>query len=148
MKLLGKYKNGNYTVTLFSDGTKIRENDLDHFRADFPESMDLKITNKCDMGCIFCFPPNAKLIKGDSKSKAIRGIQPGLELLSYNEEKADLEIKEVVKTYKRKYSGKLIKITLADNRTIECTPNHKIFTQNRGYVEAAKLTLDDDLLTI
>lgn len=60
MKLLGKYKNGNYTVMLFSDGTKIRENALDHFRADFPESMDLKITNKCDMGCNMCHENSTK----------------------------------------------------------------------------------------
>lgn len=54
MKLLGKYKNGNYNVTIFDDGTKIRENDLDFFDADFPESMDCKITNKCPMGCPMC----------------------------------------------------------------------------------------------
>lgn len=42
------YKNGNYTVKLnLKNGTKIRENDLDFFEADFPESMDLKITNRC-----------------------------------------------------------------------------------------------------
>ena len=32
-----RYKNGNYTVTIdLKTGTKIRENDLDFFRADFP----------------------------------------------------------------------------------------------------------------
>lgn len=54
MSILGQYKNGNYDVTVFDDGTKIRENDLDFFEADFPESMDLKITNCCDMGCPMC----------------------------------------------------------------------------------------------
>lgn len=54
MKLLARYKNGNYTVTIFDDGTKIRENDLDFLEADFPESMDCKITNKCPYGCRFC----------------------------------------------------------------------------------------------
>lgn len=49
------YENGNYTVRLnLSDGTKIRENDLDFFDAAFPESMDLKITNKCHNNCPFC----------------------------------------------------------------------------------------------
>lgn len=54
MNLIGKYQNGNYTVSIFDDGTKIRENDLDFFEAEFPESMDLKITNKCHNGCAFC----------------------------------------------------------------------------------------------
>lgn len=54
MELLGKYRNGNYDVSIFSDGTKIRENDLDFFDAAFPESMDIKITNSCDRGCPMC----------------------------------------------------------------------------------------------
>ena len=49
------YKNGNYRVMIdLKTGTKIRENNLDFFRADFPESMDIKICNKCDMGCPMC----------------------------------------------------------------------------------------------
>ena len=54
MSILGQYQNGNYSVTILSDGTKIRENDLDFFDAEFPESMDIKITNACDMGCPMC----------------------------------------------------------------------------------------------
>lgn len=50
-----EYKNGNYTVALnLSDGTKIRETEEDQFVADFPESMDIKITNRCNMGCPMC----------------------------------------------------------------------------------------------
>lgn len=54
MKLLGKYQNGNYTVSIFDDGTKIRQNDLDFFAPNTVESMDIKITNRCDMGCSMC----------------------------------------------------------------------------------------------
>ncbi len=54
MGVLGRYRNGNYDVTIYSNGTKVRENDLDHFDAVFPESMDIKITNQCDLGCMFC----------------------------------------------------------------------------------------------
>lgn len=54
MELIGGYKNGNYNVSIYDDGTKIRENDLDFFEAEFPESIDLKITNRCDMNCRFC----------------------------------------------------------------------------------------------
>ena len=49
------YKNGNYNVHLdLVSGTKIRENNLTFFKADRPENMDIKITNKCNMGCAFC----------------------------------------------------------------------------------------------
>lgn len=54
MSVLGGYKNGNYSVTIFSDGTKIRYNDLDSFHPEKPESLDLKITNWCNMGCPMC----------------------------------------------------------------------------------------------
>ena len=54
MNLLGEYQNGNYKVTIFDDGTKIRETDDDKFISEFPECMDVKITNYCDMGCPYC----------------------------------------------------------------------------------------------
>lgn len=54
MKPIGRYTNGNYSVMIFEDGTKIRKNNLDYFEPEFPESMDIKITNKCDMGCPMC----------------------------------------------------------------------------------------------
>lgn len=54
MKLLGTYKNGNYTTRIYEDGTRIRETEDDEFIPSFSENMDIKITNYCDMGCKFC----------------------------------------------------------------------------------------------
>lgn len=54
MKLLGRYINGNYRVSIFDDGTKVRENALNFFNPATPESMDIKITNQCDCGCPYC----------------------------------------------------------------------------------------------
>lgn len=47
------YKNNNYTVNLYFDGTKERifDETPDPF---FPESIDCKITNYCDAKCSFC----------------------------------------------------------------------------------------------
>ena len=49
------YKNGNYVVCIFEDGTKIRQTEEDDFQPDFSESTDVKITNKCSTGCKFCY---------------------------------------------------------------------------------------------
>ena len=53
-----RYQNGNYFVSINLDnGTKIRETinpDATEFVADFPESADVKITNKCSYNCAFC----------------------------------------------------------------------------------------------
>lgn len=46
--IIANYDNGNYRVTLFNDGTKIRYNQLDNLTPAFAESMDINITNKCD----------------------------------------------------------------------------------------------------
>lgn len=54
MKLLNVYKNGNYKILLFDDGTKIRKTNDSKFMSKFPECIDLKITNKCDIGCKYC----------------------------------------------------------------------------------------------
>lgn len=63
MNIIGRYQNGDYTVTLLSDGTKIRENGLDVLTPAFAENCDVKITDKCDGGCAFCYEgctPNGK----------------------------------------------------------------------------------------
>jgi hypothetical protein len=54
MKLLSTYVNGNYTVSIYDDGTKVREADVTEFIPVFPECIDMKITNYCDLGCPYC----------------------------------------------------------------------------------------------
>lgn len=53
--LIGKYNNGTYHVMLFSDGTKVRMAPNDIFRPAFAENCDVKITDRCDGGCKFCY---------------------------------------------------------------------------------------------
>ena len=53
MDIISKYQNGNTTVIIYEDGTKIREFDNTP-EIYFPESLDVKITNYCDLGCKFC----------------------------------------------------------------------------------------------
>lgn len=54
-RVLGEYKNGNYSVRIFDDGTKIRKTDDDKFDPDFAENIDLKITDKCTgTNCAWC----------------------------------------------------------------------------------------------
>lgn len=52
---LGTYVNGNTIVAIYSDGSKERYLPDDVPAAPiFPESIDLKITNCCDLNCIMC----------------------------------------------------------------------------------------------
>ena len=47
--------NGNYRVSINTEtGTKVRANDLDNLTPEYPECLDVKITNQCDMCCPQC----------------------------------------------------------------------------------------------
>lgn len=54
MNFIGKVKNGNYFKILCDDGTLIKYNKENKLIPEYPDSMDIKITNSCDMGCKFC----------------------------------------------------------------------------------------------
>ena len=52
----GAYKNGNsFTRINLNDGTKIRETKDDYFDLEFPESLDISCTSKCNGGCKYCY---------------------------------------------------------------------------------------------
>jgi len=53
--ILHTYENGNCKVTLWSNGTKIRETlDDNPPWARHPESIDIKVTDFCDLACPYC----------------------------------------------------------------------------------------------
>ena len=81
MNLLSKYNNGNYTVEIYDDGTKIRETEEETFEASFPENIDIKITNKCLNNCDFCFESSSPEGKhGNLNVDFIKSLHPYTEL--------------------------------------------------------------------
>lgn len=54
-KLISIYKNGNYFVEIYDDGTKIRTCNEYVFNPEFPECIDITLTKKCDGGCPYCY---------------------------------------------------------------------------------------------
>ena len=55
MDIISTYRNGNYLVSIYDDGTKIRTTKEDKFVPDFSESCDLTITEYCDGNCKWCY---------------------------------------------------------------------------------------------
>lgn len=84
MKLLHKYLNGNVTVSIYDNGTKIQEwEDNEIPKPDYPNSMDIKITNKCDLGCSFCHEksvPDGEHADLNRLYELIRDLPKGTEL--------------------------------------------------------------------
>jgi MoaA/NifB/PqqE/SkfB family radical SAM enzyme len=76
------YNNGNYTVNInLKNGTKIRETKDNIFIPSFPECIDLKITNQCDMKCVMCHEDSYIDGKhGDLNAEFINTIKPFTEI--------------------------------------------------------------------
>lgn len=80
-----EYINGNYNVKILNDGTKIREWEDGIVPTPlFPESIDVKITNYCDMGCVFCHEKSTtEGLHGDHYNlfnMLVTSLSPGVEL--------------------------------------------------------------------
>lgn len=81
IKLLQSYTNGNYNVKIYSDGTKIRITEEDKFIPEFPESIDMKITDYCEVGCPMCHENSS--VKGkhaDFNYKFLDTLKEGTEI--------------------------------------------------------------------
>lgn len=79
--VLASYANGNYAVTLHADGTKVRETADDAFRPEFPENLDVKVTNACSEGCPWCHECSTpEGPHGDLDAAFLSGLAAGTEL--------------------------------------------------------------------
>jgi ribonucleoside-diphosphate reductase alpha chain len=69
-----------------------------------------------------------------------------IDVLSYNEGTGEKEYKNVQASAMTNPNARVMKITdVATGKSIRCTPEHKVWTKNRGYVEAQHLCVDDVL---
>jgi ribonucleoside-diphosphate reductase alpha chain len=68
--------------------------------------------------------------------------------LSYNVQTGVSEYKQILWAEKTRINSEVIKIVLDNGKTLKCTPDHKIFTRNRGYVEAKDLIDEDDIVVV
>lgn len=131
------YQNGNYHVWLnLEDGTKIRHTDDDEFKAAFPESMDIKTTNKCSMGCPMCFVVGTKILMGDLTYKNIEDIQIGDIVMGFEEYSGKFGAKrkmmptKVLNTFIH-VESELVRVTTEES-SVTATPNHPFLSEGTG----------------
>ena len=71
-----------------------------------------------------------------------------IKVKSYNTETNDFEYESITNALLTKKDSELMQITDTESgKIIKCTPDHKILTVNRGYIEAQNLKEDDILVT-
>jgi organic radical activating enzyme len=146
--ILNKYENGNTRVTIYSDGTKVREY-KDAPKPVFPESIDLKITNYCDLSnyCKWChensnkkgnhanledyeflltqLPPGVELAIGGGNPLSHPNLRPFLELAKRNGIICNMTVNELhLKTFKDELTY-LVKNDLIKGLGITYSGKHK-----------------------
>lgn len=137
------YTNGNYFVRIDDEtGTKIRET-IDpactYWDAEFPESIDLHISDKCENGCPYCFVAGTKVLMSDFTHKNIEDVKVGDEVIGFpdddvvnsgfREKKTRfLQKTKVSHTFVRS-GNKLLEITTASGNRIITTPEHPFLTE-------------------
>ena len=91
-----------------------------------------------------CFLPGTKILMADNSLKSIESVKAGDLILSY-----DINTKEIVRSEVKKLlvhkddpSG-----YLSINDRLNITGHHRIFVKEKGWLPAASLKLDDQLLT-
>lgn len=87
---------------------------------------------------------------GIRMDELVTGFQLGnsVNVYSYNTVTGEKELKPVLAGALTRKNTKVIRITTDDGKTLKLTPDHKVYTSNRGYVEAQHLTVDDDLVSV
>ena len=68
-------------------------------------------------------------------------------VLTYNEETESIEYKKIKHAIKTKLNTKTLNIKFSDGSELNSTPDHKIFVEGKGWVEAMNLTKDDVILS-
>jgi len=121
MKLLNAYKDGNATISIFDDGTRIIDiPDEEKPNLEFPLSMDFKITNWCDQMCPMCHEmSNPEGKHGDVMNlKFIDSLRPGTEMaIGGGKVTSHPQLKEFLQKLKSK--GVLPSITVHQNEFID-----------------------------
>lgn len=104
-----------------------------------------------DFYCVIndeCCHPDTLISMSDGTVKAIKDVNVGDIVKTYNEDTKQLEDNEVEYVYKNlSPHTDIFEIELEDGNILKVTGNHKIYTENRGYIRADELTTDDILIS-
>ena len=108
-----------------------------------PINVEIDLSNRCSHGCDWCLTKDALLdILGRGRC-SIADVRPGDCVLAYDENAKVARWAEVYEV-SRRYATEQIYRIVVDNKAIEATGNHEVFTK-RGWIDARHLTTDDEV---
>ena len=86
--------------------------------------------------------------KGNIKIEDLVNNYKDFNILTYNIETENLEWEKILACEKTRENTEIIELELDDGEVLKLTPDHRVYTKNRGYIEAKNLTQDDIIITI
>lgn len=100
-----------------------------------------------------CLSKTSKVLLPNGEVETIENIYNNdsiTEVMSYNFEKECYEPKKILRKIRTEFNDRFMKLCYINPVTnneefLLATPNHKIWTYNRGYVRVDELTLDDEI---
>jgi hypothetical protein len=122
----------NYDILKNFHDIKNKENS-DILKANF----DLLIADEC-----FSYDTKITTNKGEIKIGDIVEKNLDVDVLSYNHETKKTEYKKIFRKLSKK-TDTILQIKLRNGVFIECTPNHKIYVKDKGYVRSDKIKSND-----
>lgn len=134
----------NITTRFFADWKRKGKRYIE-LPPDQSEFYDISLGTYCREGCDFCFLEDS-LVETLTGKKKIKDITTNDKVYSFNHTSNRIELNSVDQVYVRDYDGEILSIELDNGITIECTPEHRLYTKNRGYVPAKDLKEDDEIL--
>jgi len=100
-----------------------------------------------EKGIIHCIDENEPVMMSDGHHKALKDVKVGDNVMTWSEKLQVFESKKVLANLDRG-QRQCLKISFENNKTITCTPDHRLLTSNRGWVEAQNLNIDDDIISV
>lgn len=100
-------------------------------------------------GCLICFPHH-ELVHTENGLMKIGDIidkKLNVRVYSMNIDTREIELKEIER-YIENPGDEIVEILFDDSEILQCTPDHEIWTDNRGWVEAQHLTSSDILVNL
>jgi len=104
-----------------------------------------------DTSCNPCITGDTLVLTDKGQINISDIIKKGVDkykVATYNIDKDLIEFENIIFGDKTRKDADVIEIELEDGEKIQLTPDHKVYTKNRGYIEASFLNEDDIILKI
>lgn len=94
------------------------------------------LTHRCT-----CFTGDTKVLLADGSYKTFKELegQTNFDIISYNDKSDTFEIVTAHNCEKKKENAEIIRVTLDNGRSVDCTPDHRFLTKEGDWVQAQNL---------